>query len=778
MRKIVRVFFLSIAMLVLFLVGCDVKFDYHITFMVEGEEYAYVGTDKKEIAMPKDPKKEHYIFDGWFWEDGKEFTLLSIGDQPLTEENNYKVYAKWLGEECPFTYGYNQTIEGVVRYGDKIEVEIPTRPNYVFTGYYLGEKQITDEHGNGLEPWYYTENKTLTPKWAEGEVKITFYAETSVNPANLSVRYLSKMGTLPTPANRNGYDFVGWYTQKNGKGEKITANTVCNFTTYTTLYAYWSPKSYTAYIDWGEGNGVASYSFTWGTPFTPPTPTVVPTGKRIDYWYSMENSTIWQAGEDILINRAGDINLYVAWELATYTLTFVYDGANSPYTLQVHYGLYFDDPPAPPEKTGYSFVGWYTQPTGGEKVNVYGRWEREGSLTVYPQYAQEEYEVTFLVPEYNGTLPTLRYHYGDTLSELPMDIVVPGKRLTAWWDGTTVDILYTPTSTMPSYDLRLEGVWEEYYENTENVRYTKLTGTVATQRVYDFDNDRICVLNGNQVDIYDGTTAKKLSSISQTSAVCIDAYDNRLAIAYGQTVAVYDLSTYALLKEISVGSNMISVKITDAAVIASANGVLNFYDLSGTLYKTNEGVYQGTLAINREDNLAYRLSMNDEYSCTISSYAIGTGEKLVEVGVVDNYSVEDFYFDGRVRGNYGWYDKDTLERLGRVSTLPSDFKVDDTASNADDGHCAEKLLYEDESYAVVQTYYWENQWGESEDDFYYRTLRLFDKVTNTYVDEMDFQCIDYNGYPYATVHLQAVEYRDGKIFFSNREYAGVWTIKA
>ncbi len=97
-----KILFTILLIFLLAFSGCArVDFKYTIDFVVDGKIVASVGTDSETIAMPKNPTKDGYTFGGWFWDDGewnKEFTLASIADQPLQEENNYKVYAKWLDE--------------------------------------------------------------------------------------------------------------------------------------------------------------------------------------------------------------------------------------------------------------------------------------------------------------------------------------------------------------------------------------------------------------------------------------------------------------------------------------------------------------------------------------------------------------------------------------------------------------------------------------------------------------------------------------------------------
>lgn len=70
--------------------------EFEIKFFVDGEEYSNVTTNGDMIKMPKNPQKEDFIFDGWFWDEGtwqKPFSINSILDAPLSEY--LSVFAKW-----------------------------------------------------------------------------------------------------------------------------------------------------------------------------------------------------------------------------------------------------------------------------------------------------------------------------------------------------------------------------------------------------------------------------------------------------------------------------------------------------------------------------------------------------------------------------------------------------------------------------------------------------------------------------------------------------------
>lgn len=73
-----------------------VKFELY--FRVDGQVYSTVSTTGHEaIAVPKDPEKEGYTFNGWYWDEGiweKPFTAYSLLDAPIS--SNMSVYAKFV----------------------------------------------------------------------------------------------------------------------------------------------------------------------------------------------------------------------------------------------------------------------------------------------------------------------------------------------------------------------------------------------------------------------------------------------------------------------------------------------------------------------------------------------------------------------------------------------------------------------------------------------------------------------------------------------------------
>ena len=111
---------------------------------------------------------------------------------------------------------------------------IPTKTGYTFAGWYENQEfsgdPVTDV------PTDSTKNLNFYAKWTANTYTVIFDANGgSVNPTS-AVTVAGKLTSLPTPT-YDGYDCIGWYTQKDG-GEKVTTDTV--FAMDSTIYAHWS----------------------------------------------------------------------------------------------------------------------------------------------------------------------------------------------------------------------------------------------------------------------------------------------------------------------------------------------------------------------------------------------------------------------------------------------------------------------------------------------------------------------------------------------------------
>lgn len=137
----------------------------------------------------------------------------------------------------------------------------PTRVNYHFDGWFTAIDGGTKVDANTSVAT--KEAHTLYARWSEAKFNITLDPNggTLAN-TTYEVTYNSPYGELPTP-NRAGYDFDGWFTEKDG-GTKIEASTVVTAVEPHTLYAHWTAHEHCicgGSISTGDHTGHAPVSY-------------------------------------------------------------------------------------------------------------------------------------------------------------------------------------------------------------------------------------------------------------------------------------------------------------------------------------------------------------------------------------------------------------------------------------------------------------------------------------------------------------------------------------
>ncbi len=115
---------------------------------------------------------------------------------------------------------------------------VPAKTGYTFAGWYRDEA-LTDLFVFGDDTLMPENDMTLYAKWEANSYQVSFVSTTgSADP--ITVTYDQTYGTLPVLS--GNLSFKGWYTEPNGSGDKITAQTVVKITNDITLYAHWLPK--------------------------------------------------------------------------------------------------------------------------------------------------------------------------------------------------------------------------------------------------------------------------------------------------------------------------------------------------------------------------------------------------------------------------------------------------------------------------------------------------------------------------------------------------------
>ena len=292
-----------------------------------------------------------------------------------------------------------------------------------------------------------TGNVALNAVWREHTYTINFNANggTGTMEAISGVRY-TEAKTLPANTmTRTGYTFAGWTTvnpMSRAAGTQYgNEATVQSLTAedngQVTLYALWTPITYTVRFDLNGGEGTVPdpKSATYDAEVVLPDGTGFSrTGYTFKGWATTADATTPMAANSNLTTENGaTVTLYAVWSINSYTVTWVVDGEQYE-TATYEYGAALSQIPEP-TKTGHTFSGWSELPATMPAQDV----------TVTGTFSINSYKVTWLVDgvEYN----TATFQYGAALSQIE-DPTKTGYTFSGWSELPT---------TMPANDVTVTG---------------------------------------------------------------------------------------------------------------------------------------------------------------------------------------------------------------------------------------------------------------------------------------------------------------------------------
>jgi len=341
-----------------------------ITFEVNGGSAVAAITQAvgSAVTAPTPPTKTGYTFVGWYSDSGLT-TAYSFTTMPSAA---ITLYAKWAVNSYTITFNENGGTAVVDITEDYNEVvtapPAPTKTGYTFAGWY-SDSGLTNAYTFVTMP---AQNTTLYAKWIANNYTISFEENGGTIVSDITQVYMTAV-TAPTPPTKDGYVFVGWFSE-------VGLVTPYTFTTIPaeniTLYAKWDYQNYT--ITFVDAPNLEPMNVKAYTTIT--LPTALKEGYNHIGWF--EDEFFLQAFE-LEIMPEENITLYAKWSLANYVVTYETNGGTA---IEPSQAFFASEIPVPsdPSKTGHTFAGWFLdidltelltdQPMPAHAITLYAKW--------------------------------------------------------------------------------------------------------------------------------------------------------------------------------------------------------------------------------------------------------------------------------------------------------------------------------------------------------------------------------------------------------------------
>ncbi len=399
-------------------------------------------------------------------------------------------------------------------------ITVPSKTGYTFGGYYTstggGGTQVINASGSILN----TNSGTLYAKWTANAYTVSFSANSGSGgqTANVTATYNSAMPAITTTVpTRTGYTFGGYYDTSASTGGTQYYTAACasarawDKTAATTLYARWTPNTYTISFSANSGSGgqTTNVAATYDSAM-PAITTTAPTrtGYTFGGYYDTSASTggtqyYTAAGASARTwNKTAAASLYARWTANTYIVTLnPQSGTGGTASVSTTYAAAMPSM-TKPIRAGYTFGGYFTG-TNGSGTKYYNAdgtsarlWDQASAATLNAYWVQDT--------SIRGTV-TIGYTYNGGENSVPANTRASSAELTLWRKTTgDFSVLATQKVTFSTVD----DSYTQSYQFTSQPAidaggnpYTyKVTADLSNYDVSYSDNDITLSFNPNNFD--------------------------------------------------------------------------------------------------------------------------------------------------------------------------------------------------------------------------------------------------------------------------------------
>lgn len=308
-----------------------------------------------------------------------------------------------------------------------------------YAAYVLGNPAATaDQVSEAIERLNYSTNGCTEGQhpgnstWACTGLRINVYArqnhdsndneEVERNTVVIGTNTVYSYEPEKTPADRTGYDFVGWNADRNATTGSIPAD-ISLYDDDKSVYAIWAIKQFDLIVVDGFGKELSRQKISYGDRIPVP---AAPDAAA----YPGRTFTGWSGLLDKMPSH--NVTVTATWSLNKYSIAFNSDGGTSVGAITQDFGTAITAP-ADPTKTGYTFGGWNPALPGTMPAN---------NLSVKAIWNPTQYTITYDLNE-SGVLDAALGSGAQNTYTIEDEITLPSASSTNYdflgWDVISVE---------------------------------------------------------------------------------------------------------------------------------------------------------------------------------------------------------------------------------------------------------------------------------------------------------------------------------------------------
>ena len=470
--------------------------------------------------------------------------------------------------------------------------------------------------GNGTYAPAPTVEYTFVVSAAVSNYTITYNGNGSTsgtNPANTTGNGGVTLATNSGSLAKTGYTLTGWNTLANGTGTHYATGASYSLTADVTLYAEWTPNTYTITYNGNGSTGGTVPAVTTGNgavTLRTNSGTLVKAGYTFAGWNTLANGTGTSYSAGAAYTLGGDVTLYAEWTLNTYTITYAPNSANggtSPADTTGNGTVTLASNSGTLTRVGYTFTGWNSAANGtGTHYATGASYSLTGNVTLYAEWTPNIYTITYDAnTATGGTAPAATTGNGAvTLRANTGTLVRAGYTFQGW--NTQADGQGTHYAVSSSYNLQADAtLYAEWILNSYLVTYDGNQHTGGTEPTVTSGSGSVTLRTNTGTLVRAGYTLTGWNTKANATGVHYDLGGSYTLSADVTLYAEWTLITYTITYDANTATG------GTAPAVTTGNGSVTLRSNSGSLVKTGY-TFQGwnTQADGQGTNYAVAYSYN------------------------------------------------------------------------------------------------------------------------------------------------------------------------